>query len=1146
MITDSGPLLEASATCHGPHKWLDLEIALYQEQSSTTRCKIDSASPRLSEMSSPFAETQANPFRPDPTRRASIAPVGSIAMSTWMNDAVPNHNGNGFPHMNDSNAAGNMMDPSAFMANPGQFNPAQFNQQMGGAMANGPGSMRNASPSFQNPVYQTNSVIPSKRPRPREDSLAGSPSQNPGMLPTSRSETPQQQPFAGGFQPGAVQQNPGQFSHLQPNGSANASPSPIMSNQMRPGSVPQRVATASPHPFSPSGQQFNPQTSPIPSEHGTPQPNPYMQNMAQGFNPNFASSPANARPSPNPNAMSGNQMMAQQMGQMPQHMGQMQSNMFPPQMQQGQQQQGTPQQQGQQQQGQQTPQRPGMMDAQKMAAYQMRLQQQLQGNTQIQAQMQAQNMGRGMMPNKPVPGMPNGQMQQGGMRPQQRMMANVNPEQFMKNLTTLMNSKGLQLDPNPMVMDRPVNLMVLFQAVQNKGGYKQATTTPNGWPHVAQMLGLPPQNPIVPQTLKTIYERNLYKFEEVWIAQQQKQRMMQQQQQQQQQSQQQSQQQPQQPQTPGTLMGQATPQKQMQPGQQMTPGTMGQSGPPAQMQQTPMKQMQPGQPPVNGFSTPQPQMQPQPPVMPGQNRTLSQTIDTSAVPEFPGAPSPATRRAGSMSHNEGRQASAAPVAVEKMPRLAPQTDEYSPCARELSTFGGVDLNAFSKLGAELERWKPDVPPLQELGNIDIGALTKSLQSGIHGETRLALDVLAAASCSMNQLHFIQLRYCDELIEALIECAEDQVEMLAEHTAEVSDEIQISPYEDVLRACRLERFNIRDLPVFGTQEYELDRAVDRLICVTTILRNLSFPGEQNDNHSVLADEIVIKFVCAVIRYLGTRTMLLRSHNNTLDFMKDVVILLSNIAGSVEIPGREQALCLLQFLLAFAPAPNPTVSDGTLFFTQYEPSLHAYLPHAVDALAKLLARDEPNRSHYKAVFALDSSSSPPYELLTRAFGLAIAPIPDKAKTQTRQPNLPSLVEVRKPFLMQGLLSAEILASLAPGHDSGVAQSWLSSGNDFAQNLYRLIRELSQLYEQPQGQGPRTAPRKDPELVYIVVVAVALLRRLAEKARDPNDPRSSIPAKAMPAPHALLEALSMQSAEWSKDEVLQKLSTFFALGR
>ncbi|KAM0426896.1 hypothetical protein ACHAPT_007794 [Fusarium lateritium] len=1082
-------------------------------------------------------------------------------MSTWMNDAVPNHNGNGFPHMNDPNSASTMMDPSAFMANSGQFNPAQFQnqQQMGGAMPNGPGSMRNASPSFQNPVYQTNSVIPSKRPRPREDSLAGSPRQNPGMLPTSRSETPQQQSFAGAFQPGAVpQQNPGQFPHLQPNGSANASPSPIMGNQMRPGSVPQRVATASPHPFSPSAQQFNSQASPIPSEHGTPQPNPYMQNMPQGYNPNFAPSPSNARPSSNPNAIAAGQMMPQQMGQMPQHMGQMQGNMYPPQMQQQaqQQQQGAPQQQQQgQQQGQQPPQqRPGMTDQQKMAAYQMRLQQQLQGNAQMQAQMQAQNMGRGMMPKQQMPGMPNGQMSQGGMRQQPRM-GNVNPEQFMKSLTALMNSRGLPLDPSPMIGDRQVNLMMLFQAVQNKGGYKQVTAG-NGWPHIAQMMGLPPQIPTVPQTLKQIYEHNLYKFEEMWMNQQQKSRMMQQQNQQQQQQQQQSQQhqqqpQPQQPQqSQGTNMGgQATPQKQMQPNQQMSQGPLAQAGQQPQMpQQTPMKQMQPGQP-VNGFSTPQSQVQPQAtPVIPGQNRSMQQGMDASGMNEFSTAPSPAPRRVGSISQNEGRQASAAPsAAVERMPRLGPQTDEYSPCARELSTFGGVDLTAFSKLGAELERWKPDVPPLQELGNIDVSALTKSLQSGIHGEVRLALDVLAAASCSMNQLHFIQLRYCEELVEALIECAEEQVDMLAEHTVEVSDEIQISPYEDVVRACRTEQWNVREIPVFGTEEYELDRAVDRLICITTILRNFSFPGEQNENHGPLADETVIKFLCVVIRYLGTRTMLLRSQNNTLDLMKDVVILLSNIAGSVEIPGREQAVCLLQFLLAFAPAPNPTVSDGTLFFTPYEPSLHAYLPHAVDALAKLLARDEPNRSHYKTVFALDSSSNPPYELLTRTFGLAIAPIPDKAKAQSRPPNFPSLVEVRKPFLMQGLLSAEILASIAPGHDAGVAKAWLSSGNDFAQNLFRLIRELSQLYEQPQLHGgPRAGARKDPELVYLVVVSVALLRRLAEKARDPNDPTSSLPAKAVPSPQALLDALSMHSSEWAKDEVLQQLSTFFALGK
>ncbi|KOS17808.1 hypothetical protein ESCO_002716 [Escovopsis weberi] len=158
-------------------------------------------------------------------------------MSAWMNDAVQNHNGNGFPHINDPNATGTIMDPSAFMTNPTQFNPpAQFaNPQQMNAMQNGP--MRHASPSnYQTAAYQTNPVIPSKRPRPHEDGITSSPRQSQGMLPTSRSETPQQN-FAA-FQPGSAmaQQNSVQFSHLQANGSANASPSPIMGSQMRPGS----------------------------------------------------------------------------------------------------------------------------------------------------------------------------------------------------------------------------------------------------------------------------------------------------------------------------------------------------------------------------------------------------------------------------------------------------------------------------------------------------------------------------------------------------------------------------------------------------------------------------------------------------------------------------------------------------------------------------------------------------------------------------------------------------------------------------------------------------------------------------------------------------------------------------------------------
>jgi SWI/SNF chromatin-remodeling complex subunit SWI1 len=75
-----------------------------------------------------------------------------------------------------------------------------------------------------------------------------------------------------------------------------------------------------------------------------------------------------------------------------------------------------------------------------------------------------------------------------------------------------------------------------------------------------------------------------------------------------------------------------------------------------------------------------------------------------------------------------------------------------------------------------------MPPVWELGNIDLHALTKSIQSGIHGEVRLALDVLAAVTRfgDVYQHLIIDLRLCDDLIDSLLDCAEEQIDLLAEN------------------------------------------------------------------------------------------------------------------------------------------------------------------------------------------------------------------------------------------------------------------------------------------------------------------------------------------------------------------------------
>jgi SWI/SNF chromatin-remodeling complex subunit SWI1 len=456
--------------------------------------------------------------------------------------------------------------------------------------------------------------------------------------------------------------------------------------------------------------------------------------------------------------------------------------------------------------------------------------------------------------------------------------------------------------------------------------------------------------------------------------------------------------------------------------------------------------------------------------------------------------------------------------------------------------------------------RPDVPSVLQMGNINIHALTRSIQSGIHGEVRMALDTLATISrCEVPSV-YLYISACDDLLEVLMECAEDQLDLLAEHTPEVSDEIQLISYEDLVRGCQVDMLTLRRDPPFASLEYELDRAVERLLCIMTILRNLSFPPVSvtmelhmdqigrahqapNGTHP-LGDELVIKFLSDVVRFIGTRTMFLRTNMHTLDFMKDMVIMLSNISGYMEVPGREQAMCLLQFLVAFAPTPIPVASacdDDGIFFAAYDPTMHPYLPAAVDALAKLLARDDPNRLYFNTIFALEATGPTPYDLLTKAFALAVSPIPDQTKSNVRN-NLPTIIDARMPSIMQGLLAGDILASLVPGPETGLARVWITSPSGFAQNLNHLVSQLMMMIEARPRQPPaRSAPRGDqelPETLLAIRRALSMQKSLLDKSRDPYDPEGSLPAGVAPPTALAVRALDLKPDMWVKEGVLSLL--------
>ncbi|GME35484.1 Arid bright domain protein [Neofusicoccum parvum] len=463
---------------------------------------------------------------------------------------------------------------------------------------------------------------------------------------------------------------------------------------------------------------------------------------------------------------------------------------------------------------------------------------------------------------------------------------------------------------------------------------------------------------------------------------------------------------------------------------------------------------------------------------------------------------------------------------------------YKPKVRPLmDTHGGILVDGHGNVGEKLAKLKPDVPGVEEMGIIDMRAISLSLQSGLSREVRFALDILVRLSHDP-RLH-LELEKCEDLMDAIVDCAEEQVDALAEDAAEVSDILDLTSYEDAIRNSRSELESLQETPEYGTTAFELDRSADRLIAITTILRNLSF---FESNHALLSSPNVIRFVSNTVRLLGTRIMLLRNNVNTVDFMKDTITFLSNTSDKIELPSREDAYNILCFLLAFAPTPAPN-STPTIRFTPYNPAVHRYLPPAIDCLAKLLARDDPNRAFYRQLFLADATSTPPYDLLTRSFGLAISVVPERGRGAE-----PRIAEARKPYLTQGMLAADILAGLCPGAESGVARSWLEAEDGWAKTLVWLSGILAMERQQapppPPGRGMQRPPLDQLDVGFGLIThrALAMLRKLGEKAQSEDEAREKrLSVDSLPKDEVLLGALCMQSMD---GVALKKLCSFAEL--
>ena len=972
------------------------------------------------------------------------------------------------PGPNNENGFNPAYDPSMAFANtptssnfdfPLQNAPMQQQQQQ--RMPNG--SMRNGSPAFQNPMYQTTSVVPSKRPH---DDYTASPRQ------ASRSQTPQQAPYPG-F-PGTTngQQTHTPYQHLQQPNSSNTSPSPIMQNQhFNPQAIPQRMQTASPSPFSPAAQSFGLQGSPPQSDYGSRVETPSNAGQSyfsghqysngpgvnpQGFTPppgSIGAGMAGGGSSYHPNNVSlENQRRAFESKQQSM-VRQLQANNV-----------------AAQQRHLMGASNPMVNPSGQMAAHQYQQQQQ-------QQQQQAARL----------------------LQTQRAVMQPGNPAEFLKNVAQYMQQRQQPFNPSPQISGRPFNGAMIYSIVMKQGGSKKVTMS-NAWGAVAASVGLhPAQFPTAGHEIQAYWHQNFMPYELMAIQTMQRER-----------NRQLGAQPglPQHLQTDGVPMqDQFSAQRQLNP-QSVDHGMMHMRRQSGTDFQTPVKSGSiPQHPQLNGFS-------PSHETRAAKQQTMLPQVTLGAQSGPFVTPTSAPTKQNSYqeviplgpSHDEALTNRTEPVLFPLGPLAKTISDTFTPAIRSgqaptepktpkndtTAHHGGIQVDG-KTLPDEVNSillWRPEFISEKDLGTADIRAMIMSLKSGINGEVKLALDMLTILS--MHHFDRIPLECCEDLVETLIDCAEDQLDLLAENTIEVSDAMLIPPYEELVRSCNSEIKLLQDVPEFASPEYYLDRAVDRLLCISRLLRNLSWTGDER-SLMILADSGVIKFISTVIRYLGTRNMLLRTNRNSLEFTKDIVVYLRNVAHRLELASKEEALCILQFLLSFAPLPLPVTSESKeIMFSSYQPTLHRYLPSAVSSLAKLLAVGEPNRAFLKSIFSADIASSPSSDLLTRAFGLVIAPLP------SFRADLLSIVETRMPFLCQGLIAAESLVSLLPQNEHRLARSWLTSQDGFAHSLLRLIALVS--IEAPlhqQRQHPKVPSDTGSEL--LIQNGLGILRKLGEKSKD-----------------------------------------------
>ncbi|CAG8477857.1 13464_t:CDS:2 [Funneliformis mosseae] len=291
----------------------------------------------------------------------------------------------------------------------------------------------------------------------------------------------------------------------------------------------------------------------------------------------------------------------------------------------------------------------------------------------------------------------------------------------------------------------------------------------------------------------------------------------------------------------------------------------------------------------------------------------------------------------SVSDNLPSASSSVPDQTTSTPstKSKPQKVNYAPKTRKVDSYGGLDLRVFEKFNLPLT-----IPGIQELGAVDVHALTMSLKCGMKLEVTNALNTLT----TLSHKNLLELKQCGELIDVLFDMILEYVDYVSlNNNEEIAEESIISQrkFKSYRELYQLSKQECEEFALRDSISEEWLPLHEQCWCVTNMIRNFSFNFE---NQEYLAAHPRFLAVLMRILYIGcddnymkdtymkdkaNRIKVIRKKAYyILELRKSVLIILSNIAAYIPLPSIYVARDLLTLIGDFMDSMDDYYSQIAL--------------------------------------------------------------------------------------------------------------------------------------------------------------------------------------------------------------------------